>query len=84
MFFCIAGMYFFPIFFRGLVHIPTSVQTLDIKKTTVVDRNGNPIVVAGVVTFQVVDSIRAAFGTSNLSSHQVIYNAFSFLMPFNS
>lgn len=46
-----------------MVAIPTSMQTLDIKRATVVDKNGNPIVVSGVVTFQVVDSVRAAFGT---------------------
>jgi len=55
------GIYFFPVFGRSTVTIPTSLQTLDIKKSTVVDKNGNPIVVAGVVTFQLVDTVKAAF-----------------------
>jgi len=55
------GLHWYPLFGRWVTHIPTGVQTLDIKKSTVVDRNGNPIVVAAVVTFQVVDSVRAAF-----------------------
>ena len=56
-------------FGRTVKTIPTCVQTLDIKKSTVVDRNGNPIVVAGVVTFQIVDSIKAAFGTKPTTKH---------------
>jgi hypothetical protein len=35
---------------------------MDIKKTTVVDANGNPIIVSGVVTFKIVECIKAAFG----------------------
>jgi hypothetical protein len=57
------GLYWYLMFGRTVKTIPTCVQTLDIKKSTVVDRNGNPIVVAGVVTFQIIDSIKAAFGT---------------------
>jgi len=52
----------FPAIGRTIRTIPTSTQTLDIKKTTVVDLNGNPIVVAGVVTFVLTDTIKAAFG----------------------
>lgn len=59
------GVYWFPVFGRSMVAIPTSMQTLDIKRATVVDKNGNPIVVSGVVTFQVVDSVRAAFDVIN-------------------
>jgi hypothetical protein len=55
------GLYYFWPFGRSVQYIPTSLQTLDIKKSTVVDRNGNPIVVAGVVTFQLIDTIKAAF-----------------------
>jgi hypothetical protein len=56
------GLYWYLMFGRSVKTIPTCVQTLDIKKSTVVDRNGNPIVVAGVVTFQIIDSVKAAFG----------------------
>lgn len=68
---------------RTIIRIPTSAQTLDIKKvstkkvkdislshhvhmqTTVLDKNGNPIVVAGVVTFVLVDTLKAAFDVKN-------------------
>jgi hypothetical protein len=56
----------FPVFGRTIIKVPTSTQTLDIKKTTVVDRNGNPIVVAGVVTFVLTDTIKAAFGMRSI------------------
>lgn len=62
---CVAlplGLHWYPLVGRTVKVIPTAVQNLDIKKSTVVDRNGNPIVVGGVVTFQIVDSIKAAFG----------------------
>jgi len=58
----------FPVFGRTIIKVPTSTQTLDIKKTTEVDRNGNPIVVAGVVTFVLSDTIKAAFGMQSLRS----------------
>jgi len=55
------GLHWFPAMGRKIHYIPTSTQTLDIKKTTVVDKRGNPIVVAGVVTFQLIDTVKAAF-----------------------
>jgi len=63
----------FPAIGRTIRTIPTSTQTLDIKKTTVVDLNGNPIVVAGVVTFVLTDTIKAAFGTRKISLSVFLY-----------
>jgi len=39
------------------------------KKTTVVDLNGNPIIVSGIVTFQIVDTIKAAFDVPNVNDY---------------
>jgi len=39
----------------------------------VVDLNGNPIVVAGVVTFVLTDTIKAAFGTRKISLSVFLY-----------
>jgi len=63
------GWHWFPAIGRTIKYIPTSTQTLDIKKTTVVDRNGNPIVVAGVVTFVLTDTIKAAFDVLDYTSY---------------
>jgi len=59
------GIYLLPMMGRKLTVIPTAVQTLEIHRSTVLDRNGNPIVVSGVVTFVITDSIRAAFDVIN-------------------
>jgi len=63
------GIYWSLPFGRTIIRIPTSTQTLDIKKSTVVDKNGNPIVVAGVVTFVLVDTLRAAFDVINYTHY---------------
>jgi len=55
------GLHWFPALGRTIKYVPTSTQSMDIKKTTVVDRNGNPIVVAGVVTFVLTGTVKAAF-----------------------
>lgn len=55
------GIYYYSFFGRTLIRIPTKAQTLDFKKTTVVDANGNPIVVAGVVTYRFTETTKTAF-----------------------
>lgn len=45
---------------RKVIKISTKQQAIDVSRTVVADGNGNPIVVAGVVTFKFVDSIKAA------------------------
>jgi len=63
------GLHWFPALGRTIKYIPTSTQSMDIKKTTVVDRNGNPIVVAGVVTFVLTDTVKAAFDVLDYSAY---------------
>ena len=45
---------------RTLYKISTRDTTLDIATTTVVERNGNPILISAVVIYRVVDSYKAA------------------------
>jgi len=59
------GLHWYWPFGRTLRTLPTSTQTLDIKKSTVVDRNGNPIVVAAIVTFKLVNTVKAALDVKN-------------------
>jgi len=63
------GMYWFNCMGRTIKTISTRTQTIDIKKTTVVDANGNPIIVSGVATFKIVDTVKAAFDVQNLNEY---------------
>jgi regulator of protease activity HflC (stomatin/prohibitin superfamily) len=45
---------------RKLIRISTKQQAIEVHRTVVADGNGNPIVVAAVVTFRFVDSKKAA------------------------
>lgn len=45
---------------RTLYHISTRDTTLDIPKTTVVEKNGNPIEISAVVVYRVADTYKAA------------------------
>jgi len=45
---------------RQLRRVSTQDNTLDIAKSTVVDRNGNPIHISAVVLYKIVDSVKAA------------------------
>jgi len=62
------GIYWFSWIGRKTIRISTATQTIDIKKTTVVDSNGNPVIVSGVVTFRIVDTIRAAFDVTGVNA----------------
>jgi len=64
-----AGIHFYPWIGRSIIKISTKVQTIDIKKTTVVDANGNPIIVSGIVTYKIVNTIRAAFDVGNVPDY---------------
>ncbi len=46
---------------RELRRISTKETTIDVPTATVVERNGNPIVISAVVVYHVADSRRAAF-----------------------
>jgi len=63
------GIHWFVAFGRTLLRISTKTRTFDVKKTTVVDGNGNPIIISAVVTFRVVDTIRAAFAVDNVDQY---------------
>jgi len=63
------GIYWYNLIGRGIVRVSTKTQTIDIKKTTVVDANGNPIIVSGIVTFKIVDTIKSAFDIENANDY---------------
>jgi regulator of protease activity HflC (stomatin/prohibitin superfamily) len=54
------GLSFINLFGRKVITISTKQQAVEIHKTTVADANANPIIVAGICTFRVVDSMKAA------------------------
>jgi regulator of protease activity HflC (stomatin/prohibitin superfamily) len=55
------GVYWVNLWGRKLHRVSRKQQTLELPRTTVADGNGNPIVVAGVVTYSFVDSLKVAF-----------------------
>lgn len=54
------GLYYRLLWGRNRITVSTKITTFDLHRTVVADLNGNPILIAGVCTFQVVDSIKAA------------------------
>jgi len=56
-------------FGRKLIRISTRIRNFDIKKTTVVDQNGNPIIVSAVVTYNIIDTVKAAFSVLNVNDY---------------
>ncbi len=54
------GLYWVNLWGRSVIKISTKKQALDIPRSVVADGNGNPILVAGVITFRFVDSFKAA------------------------
>lgn len=54
------GLYFVNVFGRKVITITTKQQAIEIHRTTVADANANPIIIAGICTFRVVDSVKAA------------------------
>jgi regulator of protease activity HflC (stomatin/prohibitin superfamily) len=54
------GLYWCNMWGRKVIKISTKKQAIDIPRSVVADGNGNPIVVAGVVTHHFVDSRKAA------------------------
>jgi regulator of protease activity HflC (stomatin/prohibitin superfamily) len=59
------GLYFVPFWGRAVITVSTKQQTMDIHRTQVADANGNPIQIAGVCTYQVVDAPRAALAVEH-------------------
>ena len=60
------GLYCCNMWGRKVIKISTKKQAIDIPRSVVADGNGNPIVVAGVVTYHFLDSKKAAAGRSSL------------------
>ncbi|MCB1121260.1 MAG: SPFH domain-containing protein [Verrucomicrobiae bacterium] len=54
------GIRWYPIIGRELRKISTRDTTTEIKTSTVVDRNGNPVTISAVIVYRVVDSKKAA------------------------
>lgn len=54
------GLYWVNVWGRKAISVSTKRQTLDLARTVVADGNGNPIMIAAVVTYQYVDSIKVA------------------------
>ena len=54
------GLYWCCMWGRKVIKISTKKQAIDIPRSVVADGNGNPIVVAGVVTYHFVDTKKAA------------------------
>lgn len=62
------GLYWRNLFGRKIIAVTTKVQAIELHKTTVADANANPIIVAGICTFRVVDSEKAALGVEDYHS----------------
>ncbi|MDH3582760.1 MAG: SPFH domain-containing protein [Phycisphaerae bacterium] len=54
------GLYWVNIWGRKVLPVSTKHQTLDLPRTVVADGNGNPIMIAAVVTYEYVDSVKVA------------------------
>ena len=54
------GLYWCNMWGRKVIKISTKKQAIDIPRSVVADGNGNPIVVAGVVTYHFTDTKKAA------------------------
>jgi regulator of protease activity HflC (stomatin/prohibitin superfamily) len=59
------GLYWVNVFGRKIIPVTTKRQTLDITRTTVADANANPIIIAGVVTYEYIDSRKVALDVEN-------------------
>ena len=62
------GLSFINMWGRRMITITTKRQAMEIHKTTVADHNGNPIIIAGVCTYEVVDSVKAALSVEDYQS----------------
>ena len=50
------GMLFVNIFGRKIITVSTKQQTIEIPKSVVADANANPVIIAAICTFKVIDS----------------------------
>ena len=63
------GLYWFVLWGRKVIKITTKKQAIDIPRSVVADGNGNPIVVAGVVTYYFIDTKKAALDVEDADAY---------------
>jgi len=49
--------------------ISTKMEVVDLKDVKVADGRGNPLIISGIVTYQIRDSEKAVFGTANVKEY---------------
>lgn len=62
------GVHFSSPWGRRLIKMPTAQNSLEVPRTTVVEKNGNPIEISAVVVYHVADARKAALDVSDLGS----------------
>jgi len=63
------GMSMINVWGRRVISVTTKRQAIELHKTTVADLNGNPIIIAGVCTYQVTDAVKAALNVENYQDY---------------
>jgi len=59
------GIHFFPPMGRSVEKVSTKIRSLELPKTTVIDKNGNPLIISAVVTYQILNGRRALLDVEN-------------------
>lgn len=67
-----SGVHFTNCFGRDLRHVSTQNVSLDLPNTKVVDLNGNPLEVSGIVIYKIENTKRAALDVT--SAHHIVLN----------
>ncbi|PRP83791.1 hypothetical protein PROFUN_08989 [Planoprotostelium fungivorum] len=62
------GCHFANCFGREIIKISTRKQSIELPNTKIVDRNGSPLIISGIVVFQFINSKRAALDIQNALS----------------
>jgi regulator of protease activity HflC (stomatin/prohibitin superfamily) len=83
------GLYWVNFWGRTLHRVNMAQQTIELPKNTVADGNGNPIVVAGIVTFAFADSKKVALEVQNAgdfvrSQSQAVLKQIASAYPYES
>ena len=60
------GIHFSSCFGRNIQKIDAKITAIELPKTTVIDVNGNPLIISAVVTYQVISAKRAILDVSNV------------------
>lgn len=59
------GCHFINCWGRDIRVISTAAQSIDLKKTKILDKNGNPLLVSAIIVYHIVDTKRAAIDVAN-------------------